>query len=399
MTVENGQNDAVLATDKSLHQILRDTISTIENSKSQIFEIYDTARSEVEITKQSLKEIRLQTDQTIRAVDQLEQLEQKGKQELVRVSGNFANYSEESIRNCYESVKNIQIQLGVAREKEYQLRSQRDKYEIRLVRLQKTLQGAERLAMRIGSVLGYLSSQISDTMAKMAIATKNEFIGVQIIKAQEEERYRVSREIHDGPAQDMANLIYQASITERFIDVDTEEAKRSIQELKQQVRGCLKNIRQIIFDMRPMSLDDLGFVAALQQLLLKLKDRGILEATLQIDGHEREFPKHVGVVLFRIMQEALNNVSRHSGTNKAKVRLLFTEAAFSATIVDEGQGFDMEQVEKERTEGEGHFGMVGMKERASIIGAELNIVSSKEKGTRVHIRLPFKNTEGLQIKK
>ena len=397
--MENGQNDAVSTTDKSLHQILRDTISTIENSKSQIYEIYDTARNEVETTKQTLKEIRLQTDQTIRAVDQLEQLEQKGKQELVRVSGNFANYSEESIRNCYESVKNIQIQLGVAREKEYQLHSQRDKYEIRLVRLQKTLQGAERLAMRIGSVLGYLSSQISDAVAQMAMATKNEFIGVQIIKAQEEERYRVSREIHDGPAQDMANLIYQASITERLIDVDPDEAKQSIQELKQQVRSCLKDIRQIIFDMRPMSLDDLGFVAALQQLLLKLKDRGILEASLQIDGQEREVPKHVGVVLFRILQEALNNVSRHSGTNKARVRLLFTEAAFSAIVVDDGQGFDMEQAEKERAEGEGHFGMVGMKERASIIGAELSIVSSKGKGTRVHLRLPFKNTEGLQTKK
>ena len=397
--MENGQKDTVSATDKSLHQILRDTISTIENSKSQIYEIYDTARNEVETTKQTLKEIRLQTDQTIRAVDQLEQLEQKGKQELVRVSGNFANYSEESIRNCYESVKNIQIQLGVAREKEYQLRSQRDKYEIRLVRMQKTLQGAERLAMRIGSVLGYLSSQISDAVAQMAMATKNEFIGVQIIKAQEEERYRVSREIHDGPAQDMANLIYQASITERLIDVDLDEAKQSIQELKQQVRSCLKDIRQIIFDMRPMSLDDLGFVAALQQLLLKLKDRGILEASLQIDGQEREVPKHVGVVLFRILQEALNNVSRHCGTSKARVRLLFTEAAFSAIVVDDGQGFDMEQAEKERAEGEGHFGMVGMKERASIIGAELSIVSSKGKGTRVHLRLPFKNTEGLQTKK
>ena len=382
-----------------MHQILQSTIATIENSKSQIFDIYDTARNEVETTRETLKEIRLQTDQTIRLVDQLRKLEQQGKQELVRVSANFKDYSEERVRSCYDSVKNIQIRLGIAQEKESQLRSQRDHIEIRLVRLQKTLQGAERLAMRIGSVLGFLSSQISDTVAQMALAAKNEFIGIQIIKAQEEERYRVSREIHDGPAQDLANILYQASITERLIDMDPDEAKGSIQELKQQVRNCLTDIRQIIFDMRPMSLDDLGFLPALQQFLLKMKDRGVLEVSLQIDGHEKEIPKHVGVVLFRMIQEALNNVSRHAGTDKASVRLLFTEPALSILIVDTGAGFDMDEAQKERSEGEGHFGMVGMKERAAIVGAELNITSAKGKGTRVHIRLPFKNMEGLQQKK
>ena len=79
-------------------------------------------------------------------------------------------------------------------------------------RLQKTLVNAERLAMRIGSVFGYLTSQISDVVSQLESVSKNKFLGVQIIKAQEEERYRVSREIHDGPAQDLANLIFQSSI-------------------------------------------------------------------------------------------------------------------------------------------------------------------------------------------
>ncbi len=381
------------ANEKSLNQILRDTIATIENSKSQIFEIYETARNEVETTRHLLEEIKLQTAQTIAMVDQLEKLEQQGKQDLVRVSSNFANYSEERIRHCYEAVKNVQIRLSVAREKEYQLRTQRDKCEMRLVRLQKTLASAERLAMRIGSVLGYLSSQISDAVAQIELAAKNKFIGAQIIKAQEEERYRVSREIHDGPAQDMANLIYQATITERLIDMDPEEAKQSIQELKQQIRACLTDIRQIIFDMRPMSLDDLGFIPAVRQLIVKLRDRGVMEASFQTEGKEQDIPKHIGVALFRIVQEALNNVNRHAGTKKAKVRVLFTDAALSVLIVDEGEGFDMEQLDEEYTEGDGHFGIVGMKERAAIIGAELSVVSAKGKGTRVHLRLPFSNNE------
>jgi len=377
--------------EQSLKRIFRNTLETIESSKGQIFEIYESTKDEVETSRKNLEEIKQQAEKTIELVDTLTKQEQLEKQKLVQVSSNFADYSEDRIRACYESVKNVQVQLGIAREKEYDLRRQRDKLELRLRRLQKTLVNAERLAMRIGSVLGYLTSQISDVVSQMELISKNKFLGAQIIKAQEEERHRVSREIHDGPAQDLANLIFQSSICERLIDVKPEEAKEGLQELRRQIRGCLTDVRQIIFDMRPMSLDDLGLVPAIRQLLLKLRERGVLEASFQVDGRERPLEKHVEVSVFRIIQEAVNNVHRHAGVNKAKVRMLFTESHLSVLIVDEGQGFDMEEVEARRqeSEGNGHFGMLGMDERAQIIGAELTVVSAPGKGTRVHLKYPY----------
>ena len=376
---------------KALNKVLNETIDSIESSKSQILDIYEAAQAELAASKKLLEEIKKAAKDTVDEVDNLVREEQREKQNLVRVSSNFAEYSEERIRETYEAVKEIQIKLEVAREKERQLRQQRDRMEIRLYNLQKTVVGAERLAMRISSVLGYLGSQMSDLVAQMEAASKNKFLSAAIIKAQEDERFRVSREIHDGPAQDVANLIFQASVCERMIDIDTDEAKENLQELRRQLRVCLTDIRQVIFDMRPMSLDDLGLVAAVKQLVLKLRERKLLTADLQVDGTEVGLPNHVETAIFRIIQEALNNIHRHSGVQDANIRILFTKEALSVLIVDKGQGFDMEAVdaESQASEGNGHFGIIGMRERANIIGAQLAFSSAVGKGTRVHLRLPF----------
>ena len=146
---------------QSLKKILSNTINTIEDNKTQIFEIYETARSEVESSRKLLEDLREQTRKTIERVDALSKQEQQEKQKLVKVSSNFQNYSEEKVRESYEAVKNVQVSLGVEREKEANLRSQRDKLELRLRNLQIMLAQAEHLALAVGSVLSYLSTQVN----------------------------------------------------------------------------------------------------------------------------------------------------------------------------------------------------------------------------------------------
>lgn len=280
---------------------------------------------------------------------------------------------------------------ALVKEKEFQSRRQRDRLEIRLRGMEQTLLMAERLATKLGTVVGYLTSQISNVVAQMDIASKNKFLGVQIIKAQEDERLRVSREIHDGPAQEMANLIYQASICERLVDTRPEEAKAGLQELRRQIRTCLADVRQIIFDMRPMSLDDLGLVPALRQLVSKLEERKILKTDFQVNGKERALEKHVEVTLFRIIQEGLNNIHRHAGVSEGRLRLLFSPNDLSILISDEGRGFDMAETEEMRKSGtgNGHFGILGMEERAKLIGASLNVISNPGEGTKIHVKFSY----------
>ena len=381
--------------ERLLREAFQNTVDAMENSKGQIFEIYENTKNDVEAARVMLKELKEETAKLQDEVDVLVHCEQQEKQRLVKVSSNFANYSEDKIRASYEAVKDVQVRLALVKEKEFQSRRQRDRLEIRLRGMEQTLLMAERLATKLGTVVGYLTSQISNVVAQMDIASKNKFLGVQIIKAQEDERLRVSREIHDGPAQEMANLIYQASICERLVDTRPEEAKAGLQELRRQIRTCLADVRQIIFDMRPMSLDDLGLVPALRQLVSKLEERKILKTDFQVNGKERALEKHVEVTLFRIIQEGLNNIHRHAGVSEGRLRLLFSPNDLSILISDEGRGFDMAETEEMRKSGtgNGHFGILGMEERAKLIGASLNVISNPGEGTKIHVKLSYPKLE------
>lgn len=374
-----------------LEEVFRKTCSAMENSKGEIFEIYESTKAEVEECRRNLDEIKKMTKQMQDEVDMYAEQEQRERQKLIRVSANFSSYSEDKIREVYEAVKNVQLQLGIAKEKEYQYRKQRDRMELQLRHLEKTLRTAEQLATKLGTVMSYMTSHLSNMVTKMEVASKNKFLGVQIIKAQEEERLRVSREIHDGPAQLMTNLIYQTSVCERLVDMKPDEAKQGLQELRRQMRGCLTEVRQIIFDMRPMSLDELGLVPAMKQLVNRLDDRGLLKVDLQVDGKEHPLEKHVEVCLYRIIQEALTNICRHANTTTAKIRMLFAPDHLALAIADEGDGFDMNQMKEERRQGvgDGHFGLIGMEERAGIIGANITVLSAPGSGTKVHIKLPY----------
>lgn len=381
--------------ERLLREAFQNTVDAMENSKGQIFEIYENTKNDVEAARVMLKELKEETAKLQDEVDVLVHCEQQEKQRLVKVSSTFANYSEDKIRASYEAVKDVQVRLALVKEKEFQSRRQRDRLEIRLRGMEQTLLMAERLATKLGTVVGYMTSQISNVVAQMDIASKNKFLGVQIIKAQEDERLRVSREIHDGPAQEMANLIYQASICERLVDTRPEEAKAGLQELRRQIRTCLADMRQIIFDMRPMSLDDLGLVPALRQLVSKLEERKILKADFQVNGKERALEKHVEVTLFRIIQEGLNNIHRHAGVSEGRLRLLFSTNDLSILISDEGRGFDMAETEEMRKTGtgNGHFGILGMEERAKLIGASLSVISNPGEGTKIHVKLPYPKLE------
>ena len=373
------------AGDKKLEDILKKTCSTMEQSKGEIFEIYENTKREVEAMRQEYEEVKKSTRELQNKVDKLAEVEKREKQMLVRVSSNFGKMSEDKIKATYEAVKNAQVELGVFKEKEYQERKKRDSLELQLRNMENTLKAAEHLATKLGSVMTYMTSHLSDMVSTMEIASKNKFLGVQVLKAQEEERLRVSREIHDGPAKDLANVLYQATISERLIDLRPEEAKAELQKIRRKIRENLTDLNQIAFDLRPVSLDELGLVAALEKLATKLQDRNALTVKFEVDGKAYPLEKHVEVSLYRIIQEAISNVVKHADADVALVKMLFGQKELSIVIADTGLGFDLE-----KAEAGDKFGLLGMKERAGIIGATLNIVTAEGQGTKVYVKYPYK---------
>ena len=392
-----------------LRRLLTNTIDTIEDNKTQIFDIYQNTRNEVDDARQRLAELKQRVAESIERVDALAADEQRAKQKLAEVSRNFAEHTEDEIRKTYEAVSIIQINLAIEREKEQSMRVERDKLEIRLRYLHNVVARAEHMALSIGSVLSYLSTQVSGVLWKIEAVQKDKFVGARIIKATEEERYRISREIHDGPAQDLANVLFTTTITERLMDQDMAEAKKTLVELREEIRKCLTGVRQIIFDMRPMALDDLGLPQAVEQLIRLFGERGKLRGTFSLEGTHYILPKHVEIAVFRIVQEALNNVVHHAKTDKVRVRMRYTEQALSALIADDGVGFDPARLPEEPEQTEEmddaldmetqrrlrgrHFGVIGMEERAKLIGAAIQIISAPNQGTKVHLRVENRMVE------
>lgn len=369
---------------KVLDKIVKQTIGAVEQGKAQIYDIYEAARLELENVRRDVERIKQQTSEMIFKVDELEQKERRSRLRLMEVSRNFRVYTEQDVKIAYEETSKIQVDLAVAREQEQNLRRQRDSLEIRLKALKNTVEKAETLVAQVGAVLGFMGNQMERVLTQIDSIQQRQLFGAKIIKAQEEERRRVAREIHDGPAQAMANVVFRADVCERLIDTNLERTKAELKDLREQVRLCLKETRKIIFDLRPMTLDDLGLVPTVRRILEMFKDRTGVVAEIRIFGEEKRLDAHVETGLFRILQEALSNIEKHAQATVATVRMEFTLKAVTAIIEDNGQGFDIEYPADSDS-----FGLMGMKERIDLLDGELTIQSRRNEGTKITVRVPL----------
>lgn len=367
---------------KALDKIVKNTIAAVEMGKTQIYDIYEAARGEMENVKKDVERIKQETIDIIFKVDEFEKRERRSRLRLLEVSRNFGVYSEQDIKTAYDETKNIQVELAVARAQEQNLRRQRDDMEIRLRSIKDTVTKAESLTTQVGAVLGYLGDQMGGVALKIESMQQSQLFGSKIIKAQEEERRRVSREIHDGPAQTMANIVFRAEVCERLIDIDMVRAKKEFSELREQVRMCLKETRKIIFDLRPMTLDDLGLVPTVKRFLDTAKERSGIIPTVRLIGEERRLDSYVEVGLFRTIQEAVNNVEKHAQANNVNVVIEFRKEIMSVIIEDDGIGFDAAE-----NVGSESFGLVGMRERIKLLNGELVIKSQAGAGTKIMIKI------------
>ncbi|MFY9605048.1 MAG: sensor histidine kinase [bacterium] len=375
-----------------LDAIIKETIAVIGSSKEMIYDIGEEAREEYRRLEEEVKKLQEETADVIDRVDELEGLEQRARWRLLEVSRDFARYTEDDIRWAYEEAKNIQVELALCREREKLLRQRRDDLERGLRRLEQTVRKAEKLVTQVGVVIDYLEGKLGDLSQQLEGMQQRQQLAAGIIKAQEEERRRVAREIHDGPAQSLANLVFRLEVCEKLLAAERlPELRGELAELKGLIKGSLQEVRKIIFDLRPMALDDLGLVPALRRYLEGLEEREGLVVNLAVFGQEVRLASAVEVGLFRIIQEALHNVSKHARAASARVTLTYGQEQLLLSVRDDGRGFDLREVERGGRAG-GHFGLISMRERAELLGGRFEVKSAPGQGTRITVAVPI--TEG-----
>lgn len=214
-----------------------------------------------------------------------------------------------------------------------------------------------------------------------------------IIKAQEDERLRVARDIHDGPAQIMANVAMRLDVCQRLIDRDPKRVQAELQQLRDLLRIGLQDARKLIADLRPMALDEVGLVPTLQDLVCEAGAESGYATSFDVEGDERTLDPAVAIALFRICQEALSNVGKHAQASRVHVRLSFTADAVVLAVKDDGVGFATETLPM-LLQGT-RFGLVGMRERAGLLGGQFAIDASPGGGVTITVTVPLTEAGGV----
>lgn len=210
----------------------------------------------------------------------------------------------------------------------------------------------------------------------------------QVINAQEEERKRVARELHDELAQTLSGLLMSLDAAENVLGSELDPVHRQLVRTRDITQQALEQTRHLILDLRPTILDDLGLVPAIRWYAeTHLKGAGIL-ISFHSEGDERRLSPEIETALFRIAQEAINNITRHAQATRANINLIWNPDELVITIRDNGRGFDRERV-MNRRDGTQGMGLLGMQERATLLGGRLEISSIPGKGTRVVARVPI----------
>jgi two-component system sensor histidine kinase DegS len=238
-------------------------------------------------------------------------------------------------------------------------------------------------------VLEYLSGDLNQVTRILESAKNRQLLGLKIILAQEEERKRIAREIHDGMAQTLANVVLRTEIAERMLTKqDFTAVKEELVDLKGQVRGGLEEVRKIIFNLRPMALDDLGIVPTLRKFVQDFEDKTKIHTKFTLLGRENRFPSGLEIAIFRLVQEAFSNVVKHSSASFVSLELTLENEFVKIYIVDNGIGFDVEMTEQIITKGN-NFGLLGMRERVELLEGTMEIVSQKDSGARITMVIPI----------
>lgn len=209
---------------------------------------------------------------------------------------------------------------------------------------------------------------------------------LSILTIQEEERQRIAMELHDTSLQTLAHVIHQVDLASIYMDKDIVRSKLELAEVKQNIKVVIEEIRNTIFDLRPMSFDDLGIEETIQRYIEYIDkdhnfrihtDIGSIDTTYYI----------IMTNIYRIIQECISNAIKHSGGDEIYLKCYSENKVCYIDIEDNGKGFVDREYEQD---GQKHFGLSVVKERVMILNGEISIVSEKNKGTKISVVIPLK---------
>ena len=375
---------------KKLDSVLKQVVKALEEGRSDIYDIAEDCRQQCETLEAALEELIIETAQIIEEVDRCERLEKISRVRLMEVSRNFSAFSENDIKEAYQNAQSKQNKLLELRQQESVLRKRRDEYTLQLKKFEKITYKADACLQNTALAIRVLetnSSRVSDTLED---AYKRQQMTVWKVESMEVQRRKIARELHDGPAQTMASMLLRLDLIEYLINQDSEKSLEEIKNIREMGRESLRDIRNIMFDLKPSAISDQGMVATLEEYFDDYESKYDFTVEFIFFGQEKKHELALEIALFRMVQEAVANVRKHAGVKKALVKMEESPLGLTLVIKDEGRGFNVDEVVNS---GQESYGILGMKERAELFGGRVEIISALGVGTQVIVELPAEEEE------
>jgi len=334
-------------------------------------------QKELEQLDAEAREIDILVRQTGGEIDKLQQRQAEAASRLRQVEANPDAYPREEIKNTYASSQDAQMRLFMMRSQLEQLQHKQRSLQRYRAQLEKVSQLAAQLS-EASSLVPSAGGEGARMMDRQSI--------IQTIDAQELERQHLARKMHDGPAQSLTNLILQAEIVERLFDADPSKARAELGNLKNAANATFQRIRDFIFDLRPMMLDDLGLIPTLKRYAQTFESKTRLPTHLVTQG-EHTLSPYIEVTVFRAIQELLNNAARHAHASRVQVTVDLQSDPVAVTVEDDGSGFDVEAALAAARQ-RGSSGLATLDKRVQMLGGKIQFQSGTGRGTKVRVELP-----------
>ena len=326
-------------------------------------------QAELEETQRALREVTLMIEQSQGELGKITQRNAAITSHLQQLQKQST--SVEDLKMSYDSALDVQQRLFV-------MRGQLEKLQNDTVHLTKYKAVLEKLVSGGNDNSVNSSTPVSSAKSQMA--------GIEmIVNAQESERQRLSRQMHDGPAQALSNFILQTEIAMRLLDADPAQARDELGSLKASAMGTFQKVRSFIFELRPMMLDDLGLIPTLKKYADAFKEQAGLDVSVTVTGTERRLEPYLEVMVFRAVQELLGNASRHSQATLIKVQADLGNDLIRVSVEDNGKGFSPEILKESK-----NLGLKLIRERAEMLGGSFEVDSAAGSGARVSFAVPAK---------
>lgn len=355
-----------------LDMIIKNINNSITKSISEILEMTTLAKKDYKKLEVEFRTLKVAATNAIEKVNQIEN----------------KLYNCSTHKNNLKKIDNFKKNLAIEKEREHNLIQRRNEVEIHLRTISNIINKAEKLEKDLQIVINLLDGNLRSITSKLGNIHSQDILGIKILEAREIERQRISREMHDGPAQTLTNLMHKTELCIKLIDKDKIRTRLELQSLKNVVRTTINDTRRIIYNLRPMSIDDLGLIPTLERYIETIQEEETFKIILNVINEEYQVKPIINLTLFRIVQEAINNIKKHANAKQVVINVIYKENLIELKVTDDGIGFNIELIENKKEINRG-FGLSIMKERINLLSGYIKIESNINNGTTYIIKVPI----------